>query len=63
MARKVNYHQLADLSNTETPNEILLDTKTNTELHIIARDDKTVIKLPFGNKYEIIYGCIVIHEK
>ena len=63
MPKQVVMYQLPDLSHNETPNEILLNTKENTGLHIIAQYDRTVIKFPFGNKFDIIDGCIIIHEK
>jgi hypothetical protein len=63
MPRDVSLHQIEDLAKTECRNEILLQTKINTELHIIAEDEKTIIILPFGNKFDIIDGCIIIYEK
>ncbi|MFN7911929.1 MAG: hypothetical protein ACK5QC_08885 [Bacteroidota bacterium] len=63
MPTTVALHQLEDLAHGESKNEILLYTKLNTELHIIAKDDTTIIRLPYGNKFDIIDGMIVIHEK
>jgi hypothetical protein len=63
MPTTVALHQIADLSHGESKDEIFLATKLNTELHIIAKEDSTIIKLPFGNKFDIVDGCIVIHEK
>jgi len=63
MPRQVRVHQLTDLSHDESKNEILLNTKQNTELGIIAEEDRTVIWLPFGNKFDIIDRRIIIYEK
>jgi len=63
MPTQVALKQLQDLSHKESPSEILLDTKLNTELHIIACSDRTLIKLPYGNKFDIVDGVIIIHEK
>lgn len=56
----VSLHQIGDLAKGESNNEILLETNVNTELHIIASQYQTVIKLPFGNKFDIIDGCIIV---
>lgn len=63
MPRTVALHQLDDLAHGESKNEILLDTNLNTELHIIAKSDITIIRLPYGNNAHIVEGMIVIHEK
>lgn len=63
MPRNVSIHKLKHLSNTETPNEILLDTNPQTELHITIYGGKTIIKFPFGNKAEIVDGCLIVHSK
>lgn len=63
MPRPVRVHQLSDLSNEECENEILIETKLNTELHIIAKEGETIIQLPFGNRFDIIEGRIVIYER
>jgi hypothetical protein len=63
MATTVRLHQLEDLAHPESQNEILLDTQINTELHIIAQTGRTIITLPYGNKFDIVDGCIIIHEK
>jgi len=63
MATTVALHQLDELAHKESKSEILLDTKLNTELHIIAKSDRTIIILPFGNKFDIVDGMIIIHEK
>jgi len=63
MPRKVALHQLESLSNDETKNEILLDTSLNVELHIISQQHCTIIRLPYGNRFDIIDGQIIIHEK
>jgi hypothetical protein len=63
MATTVALHQLQDLAHGESKNEILLDTKPNTELHIISKLDQTIIRFPYGNKFDIVDGMIIIHEK
>ena len=55
-------YEMAELSHEESPSEIFLDTKLNTELHIIACSDRTLIRLPFGNKFDVVDGVIIIHE-
>lgn len=62
MPTQVSLKQLQDLAHEDSPSEILLDTKPNTELHIISCLDRTLIKLPFGNKIDIVNGVIIIHE-
>ena len=63
MPTLVSKYQLDELSHEESPSEILLDSKLNTELHIIACSDRTLIMLPFGNKFDLVDGTIIIHEK
>lgn len=62
MPRNVRLHKLSELVNDETTNEILLDTNPSTELHIVAEIHRTIIKLPYGNKFDIIDGCMVIYK-
>lgn len=61
MATTVVLHDLHDLSSGK--DEILLGTNLNTELHIIRKRDNTIIKLPFGNKFDVIDGIIYVREK
>lgn len=63
MPRQVNLYKIEELAQKETPNEIFIDTKQNTEIHILVAKDRTVIRFPFGNKFDIIDGLIIIHEK
>ncbi len=60
MATKVKLHQISDLSGDTA--EILLDTNIKTELHIIEHAGRTIIRFPYGNKFDIINGTIVIHD-
>ena len=62
MPTQVSLKQLQDLALEDSPSEIYLETKPNTELHIISCSDRTLIKLPFGNKIDIVDGVIIIHE-
>lgn len=62
MPTTVSVHQLSDLAHGSSKNEILLEATLNTELHIIVKDGETVIKFPFGNKFDIIDNCIIIHD-
>ncbi len=54
----IQLHQLEDLS--EGKGEILLETEINTELHIIRRGHDTIIKFPYGNRFDVIDGNIII---
>ena len=63
MPTTVALHQLKDLTLVDSKNELLLDTSLNVELHIIAQSDKTIIRLPFGNKFDIIDKCIIIYDR
>jgi len=63
MPKLVRHYSLDELTNEESKSEILLSPKLNTELHIIAKSDRTIIALPFGNKFDIVDGYIIIHEK
>ena len=63
MPTLIKHYTLSELSHKESNNEILIDTKPNTEIHILVAKDRTVIKFPFGNKFDIIDGMIIIHEK
>ncbi len=58
----LSFYKIEDLAKAESKNEILLQTINNTELHIIAVNEMTIIKLPFGNKFDIIDGCIIIYD-
>ena len=62
MPTQVALKQLQDLSHEDSPSQIFLETKPNTELHIISCSDRTLIKLPFGNRFDILNGVIIIHE-
>ena len=62
MATLVNKYNLTELSHKESKNEILIDTNKNTEIHILEAKDRTVIKFPFGNKFDIIDGMIIIRN-
>lgn len=62
MPRTVSFYHIEDIAKTKSKNEILLQTKLNTELHIIAKADRTIIKFPFRNKFDIVDGCLIIHE-
>lgn len=61
--KTVSLHQIEDLVKTESEKEIFLQTQPNTELHIIKEAGFTTVKLPFGNKFDIIDGQIIIYEK
>jgi hypothetical protein len=63
MPTQVRLHQLSDLSNEESPEQIYLDTNLNTQINIRVEQEKTIITLPYGNKFDIINGSIIIHEK
>ena len=62
MSTNVNLHKLPELANAESPTEILLETRPDIELHIINESSKTLIRLPFGNKFDIVNNTIIIHD-
>jgi len=62
MPKTVRYHTLCKLSEeSESDNEIILETNINTELHILQKGNQTVISFPFGNKVDIINGVIYVN--
>lgn len=64
MPKQVRLHQLSDLSNQESVNEIFLETKIKTHLHIaVKQSGETMISFPYGNKFDVIDGKIIIYEK
>ncbi len=63
MPTTVALHQLESLSNEDSKNEILLSTSVNTMLHITTKEGETIISFPFGNKFDIINGEIIVHSK
>lgn len=62
MPRTILQHDLIELSHKETPEEVLIKTKPNTEIHIEALKDVTVVRLSYGNKFDVINGRIYIYE-
>ena len=62
MASTISVHQLEDLAKAEIKNAILLVTNPTTELHIKIEGNQTIIKFPFGNKFDIVGGNIIIHN-
>ena len=63
MPTPVNRYDLGELAHGDSKNEVLISSKLNTELYIIVESDRTIISLPFGNKFDIVGGRIIIHEK
>ena len=64
MPTNVTLHQLSDLAHIDSPNETILGTEINTELHIIKQPNgDTIITFPFGNKFDVVGGLIIIHPK
>jgi hypothetical protein len=59
----VTLWSIDELATGTNKNEILLNTSLNTELMIRVNDNKTTISFPFGNKFDVIDGRIIIHEK
>lgn len=55
-------HRIEDLAKAEIKDEILLITNMNTELHIVQKDDVTIVRFPFGNKFDVVNGEIHIKE-
>lgn len=62
MPTKVNLHKLPELANQESPTEVLIQSRPDINLHIINESKRTIIKLPYGNKFDIINNTIVIHD-
>jgi len=62
MSYNINKYTVKELANEESKTEILLETNKDTELHIEFERHKTIIKLPFGNKFDIVGGRIIIHS-
>lgn len=60
--KSVMIHQLDELAHEDSKNEILLDTKPHTRIHIATQNNKTIIKLPFGNRFDIVNEVIIIHK-
>lgn len=58
----VNQHTITELAHEETPNEIFLKANKQTQLHVIKKPNATIIKFPYGNKFDIIDGNIIIHK-
>lgn len=56
-------HQLTELAHEHSKNEVLIDTQKRTCLHITVGKGATIIEFPFGNRFDIIDGRIIIHEK
>ena len=64
MPKQIAFHELKSLAIVESPNEIVLSTQNKTVLSIDTNDKrKTVISLPYGNKFDIVAGNIIIHDK
>lgn len=63
MPRTVTCHTLSELATGSSKGEIILETLINTQLHINAREGVTIIDLPYGNKFDIVDGRIIIYEK
>ena len=62
MPYTVSLYTIENLAKGDAKNEILIATKLNTELHLTVKEDKTIISLPFGNKFEIVDNLIVVYE-
>lgn len=60
MPKDVALHDIGDLSLTDSKNEVILRTNEDTELYIVVVSNKTLIKLPFGNKFDIVDNVIII---
>ena len=63
MPTLVNKYDLNELSHNKSKTELLIDTNQTTEIHILEAKDRSVISFPFGNKFDIIDGIIIIHDK
>ncbi len=65
MPVKIAVHTIEELAHKESENEFLLDALRNTRLHIVKMPNarKVIINFPFGNRFELIKGTLVIHER
>lgn len=63
MATTVSLYRLTDLAKAESKNEIIIDTTKDVEIHIIQHSDLTIIRFPFGSKFDLIDDQIIIHQK
>lgn len=63
MSYTVAFHQINNLAKGNAKNEILLNTNLNTELHITIRENKTIITLPYGDKFDIVNHCIIVYDR
>jgi len=63
MPTTVALHKFENLAHEKSKTKLLLDTKKNTELYITVTKTRTIIEFPFGNKFDIVSGMIIIHDK
>ncbi len=58
----VSLYTIEELAKAEAKDQIIIETNLDTRLNIIAKEDETIIILPFGNKFDIINGRIHIKK-
>ena len=64
MPRSINVFSLEELSNKETPEEIIIVPANGTQIHVeVFRNKKTVISFPFGNKFDVVNNKIIVHPE
>ena len=63
MPLTVNEYTIKELAHVESKSEVFIKTNPDTSVHLRAFDDKTIIWLPYGNKFEVKDGRIIIYSK
>lgn len=61
MPTKVNLYGIGELAHKESPNMIMIKA-AGVRLNILEVKDCTVVSFPFGTKFDIINGEIIIHK-
>ena len=62
MPKTITEYSIDELSHAETKNEVFIASNPNTRLQIVVKDNRTIIRLPFGNKFDIVGGEIIIYD-
>ena len=62
MPYTANVHTVEELAHIESPHEVIIKPNNGTDLFIKCNDRQTLITLPFGNKFDIVDGAIIIHS-
>lgn len=60
---KVNQYDLNELSHGDSINQVMIKTDKSTVINITQAKDRTVISFNRGEKFDIIDGNIIIHNR